>query len=251
MRIIAILVALLMTCTCRLTSAADLNACGGDNNWPPMSYVTAQTPFVHGISAEILRNIFRNKINIKLFPWARCLYQAQSQLGVDIVMSVFRTPERETIFLFSKPYMNLTPSYLYSGKRFSSAPIKTLDDLNNFKVCALHGASTIYTHLPAQKIENGATNYTSLLKKIDRNYCQIVVDMREVFTGFFALELLPIDEHAYQILPLPGTNKYALQFAVSKTHPQAREIIDRLDQGVDHLMKSGELTKIIEHEGIH
>ncbi len=206
-----------------MTSAAVLNACGGDNNWPPMSYVTGQTQLVKGISAEILRNVFPNKINITLLPWARCLYQAQSQLGIDIVMSVFRTPEREQMYLFSKPYMSLTPSYLYSRKRFSSAPLKTLNDLNNYKICALHGASTLYTRLPPQKIESGATNYTSLFKKIDKNYCDIVIDMREVFTGFSTLELLPIDEHDYQILPLPGTSKYALQFAVSKTHPQAEK----------------------------
>ncbi|MBC3860775.1 transporter substrate-binding domain-containing protein [Undibacterium jejuense] len=250
MRIIAIFVSLLLTCTCGVTNAAVLNACGGDNNWPPMSYVTNQTQFVKGISAEILRNIFPNKINIKLLPWARCLYQAQSQLDVDIVMSVFRTPDREQTFLFSKPYMSLTPSYLYSKKRFSSPPLKILSDLNNYKICALHGASTLYTNLPPQKIDSGATNYTSLLKKIDRTYCDIVVDMREVFAGFSALELLQIDERQYQILRIPETNKYALQFAVSKTHPQAEEIIDSLNQGLNQLIKSGDLNNLIEREGI-
>jgi len=63
MKIIAIFVSLLMSCT--MTSAAVLNACGGDNNWPPMSYVTGQTQLVKGISAEILRNVFRTKLILR------------------------------------------------------------------------------------------------------------------------------------------------------------------------------------------
>ena len=241
---------LLLVVQVRLVQASDLLACGGDNNWPPMSYRSSDDQQVKGISADILRSIFAEKINIRLLPWARCLYQAKSQLNVDIVMSLFKTPEREKEFLFSMSYMSLTPSYLYSTRRFKSPPIKTLAALENYKICALHGASTIYTQLQPENIESGATSYSSLIKKLDKDYCDIVVDMREVFLGLSELELLPINNAKYRIQALPGTEPYPLQFGVSKTNPKAQDIVEKINLELEQLQRSGGLKRILEHHGI-
>jgi len=249
-RVISTIIALLFSIQFNSTWAANLIACGGDNNWPPMSYRNNDDQPVKGISAEILRSIFAEKIDINLLPWARCLYQAKSQLNVDIVMSLFKTPQREIDFLFSTSYMSLTPSYLYSTKQFKAPPIKTIAELANYKICSLHGASTIYTKLPPENIESGATSYSSLIKKIDKNYCDIVVDMREVFMGFSALELIAFNNANYRILPLPGVEQYTLQFGVSKTHPEASEIIEKINLELDQLHRSGELKRILERNGI-
>ncbi|MFZ6730413.1 substrate-binding periplasmic protein [Undibacterium sp. Ji42W] len=221
-----------------------LRACGGDSNWPPMSYVKATGSLVEGLSAEVLRNIFSDP-KIELRPWARCLAEVQAREGFDVVMSVFKNPEREKIYLFSRSYHSLTPSYLYSAKRFPQAPLQVLADLEKYKVCSLHGSSTFYTRLPASAIESGATSYTSLMRKIERGHCDIVVDMQEVFWGFARLSLLPLDMSTYKIQSLPQTEKYPLHFGVSKVHPEAQKIIEQLDQGLLELQRSGRLTTII------
>lgn len=225
-------------------AAERVRACGGDSNWPPMSYIKSPGAPVEGLSAEILRNIFTDP-RIELRPWARCLFEVQAREGFDIVMSVFRNPEREKVYLFSRSYHSLTPSYLYSAKKFLQPPLQLLSDLEKYKVCSLHGSSTFYTRLPASAIESGATSYTSLMRKIERGHCDIVVDMQEVLWGFARLSLLPLDMSIYRIQSLPQTEKYPLHFGVSKEHPQAAQIMDQIDKGLMELQRSGKLNSII------
>ncbi|WP_394779003.1 substrate-binding periplasmic protein [Undibacterium sp.] len=226
--------------------AQSMKACGGDGNWPPMSYMASVSQHVEGLSVDVLRSIFPEP-KVALRPWARCLYEVQTMEGYDIVMSVFRTPERDKAFLFSRPYLSLTPSYLYATARYAEPPVKTLADLSHLKVCALHGASTFYTKLPPATIESGATNYSSLIKKIDRGYCDVIVDMREVFQGFSNQGMLPFNNGQYRIYPLPGTDKYPLHFGISRDHPQAAQLIEQIDRGLMDLQKNGKLALIIAH----
>ncbi|MFZ6707796.1 substrate-binding periplasmic protein [Undibacterium sp. TC9W] len=242
MRYLLFFALLLKLHDCR--AADTVRACGGDSNWPPMSYVKAAGSPVEGLSAEVLRNIFIDP-KIELRPWARCLAEVQARAGFDVVMSVFRNPEREKIYLFSRSYHSLTPSYLYSAKRFPQPPLQVLSDLEKYKVCSLHGSSTFYTRLPASAIESGATSYTSLMRKIERGHCDIVVDMQEVLWGFARLSLLPLEMSTYKIQSLPQTEKYPLHFGVSKEHLQAAQIIDQLDKGLAELQRNGKLNSII------
>lgn len=245
MRTLLIIVFGLLMLPAASSQAQALHACGGDGNWPPMSYMTASSPRVEGLSADVLRAIFPEAPGVALRPWARCLHEVEALEGYDIVMSVFKTPEREKVFLFSRSYLSLTPSYLYASSRYALPPIKSLADLSRFKVCALHGASTFYTKLPPAVIESGATNYISLIKKIDRGYCDIIVDMREVFQGFANLGMLPFNSGEYKIQPLPGTEKYPLHFGISREHPQGAQIIEQIDRGLAELQKNGKLNSLI------
>ncbi len=242
LRFSAFLLSLLLSTSCK---AADiLRACGGDSSWPPMSYVSNKDNSVQGLSVEVLKGALTSQPSVRLRPWARCLAEAENVQGSDIVMSSFKTTEREQKFYFSRPYFSLTPSYFYSRKTFAAPPINALQDLRRYKVCALHGAATAYTGLKNTEIESGATNYISLIRKIDRGHCDIVVDMEEVFYGFAHLGLIPFSATDYQILPLPNTEPYPLHFAVSKNHPLAKQIIDQIDKGILQMQKSGKLKQL-------
>ncbi len=245
MRIFVIIILSLLALQGEPVQAQTMRACGGDGNWPPMSYVLAGGRRVEGLSADVLREVLAQEPVVTLRPWARCLHEVQALEGYDIVMSVFRTPEREKDFLFSRSYLSLTPSYLYLTSRYAYPPIKNLADLARFKVCALHGASTFYTKLPPASIESGATNYSSLIKKIDRGYCDVIIDMREVFQGFSNLGMLPFNSGQYQIFPLPGTEKYPLHFGISRDHPFGPQIMEQIDRGLAELQKNGRLAALI------
>lgn len=239
--------AVLMCAATPAWAAAPLRACGGDSNWPPMSFVNPKNNSIQGLSVEVLKAIFTPQPEIKLRPWARCLAEVETMQGSDIVMSSFRTAEREQKFYFSRAYFSLTPSYFFARQRFKSPPLANLKDLTHYKVCALHGAAVSYTGLAPSKIESGATNYLSLIRKIDRGHCDIVVDMEEVFYGFAHIGLVPFSNQEYQILPLPETEKFPLHFAVSRAHPQAKDIIEQIDKGIALLQKNGKLKQLHEH----
>jgi polar amino acid transport system substrate-binding protein len=224
-----------------------INACGGDSQWPPMSYQLGRVGIVDGISVAVLKSVFTAPEirHVELLPWLRCLDEVEANRGFNLVMSIFKTPEREKKFIFSRSYHRLTPSYLYSSPRYAKPPVEKLADLSKLKVCAVHGGATAYTQLPNEKIDSGAYNYPSMLKKIDQNRCDIVVDMYEVFLGFAKLGLFSVDRQMYKIMPLPETEKYLLYFAVSKKNPNGQQLINKLDQGINSLMATGEMEKII------
>ncbi|MBC3934788.1 substrate-binding periplasmic protein [Undibacterium rugosum] len=225
------------------TAHAQTRACGGDSQWPPFSYQAAGGNEVQGISADLLRQIFPNPV-IKLLPWLRCLTDMQAA-KIDIAMSTLKSPERERIYLFSRPYSLLTPSYLYASQRFPSVPVTRLSDLTKFKVCALRGSFTSYSKLPASSIDSGASNYASLLKKLDIGRCDILIDMQEIFAGFAQLEILPFDSGRYRILPLPETSRIALHYAVSKIHPDGLKLIHQIDKRLEEMQQSGQLNRIV------
>jgi polar amino acid transport system substrate-binding protein len=236
------LLLLLFASTCEASES--IRACGGDSNWPPMSYISKETKSAQGLSVEVLKAILTPPPEFKLRPWARCMAEVESLQGSDLIMSIFRTPEREQKFYFSRPYFNLTPAYFFARQRFARAPITELKDLKQYKVCSLHGAATSYVGNAASKIESGATNYVSLIRKIDRGHCDIVVDMKEVFLGLSKIGVAPFDAEHYQIVTLPETQQLPLHFAISKQNPQAKQILEILNKGITALEKNGKLKQL-------
>lgn len=228
-------------------NAADrVVACGGDNNWPPMSYATPDNPQVKGFSADVLRAIFANDSDllIQLRPWVRCLTEVTRADGADIVMSFLRNPERDKQFLFSRPYASLTPVYIYLSGRYPTPPVRTLADLGALKVCALRGASTAYTKLPPEAIDAGSNGYTSLMVKLNKEYCDVVVDMREVIQGHRKLGSIPLVAGQHTMALLPDTEPHPLHFGVGRGNPQANSLVERLDRGILALQRSGALAKL-------
>ncbi|MFZ6798191.1 substrate-binding periplasmic protein [Undibacterium sp. Di24W] len=238
------LLLLLFASACQ--ASEPIRACGGDSNWPPMSYISKETKSIQGLSVEVLKAIFLTPApEFKLRPWARCMAEVESMQGSDLIMSSFKTPDREQKFYFSRSYFNLTPAYFFSRQRFAQAPITTLKDLSQYKVCSLHGAATSYVGNAASKIESGATNYISLIRKIDRGHCEIVVDMKEVFLGLSKIGVAPFDAQHYQIVTLPETQQLPLHFAISKQNPQAKQILETLNKGITALEKNGKLKQLV------
>jgi ABC-type amino acid transport substrate-binding protein len=232
---------------CAADKPQPVEACAGDNNWPPMSYQILPGSAIEGISSALLTEIFKKPsgLTISLRPWARCLFETESNSNADIAMSVFKTTEREKIFNFSTSYHSLTPSYLFSTNRYSQAPLQTLSDLAKFNVCSLHGAATPYTHLPKGKIESGANSYLSLINKIDQNHCDIVVDMGEVLSGLAILGQFPQNNTTYQVVPLPQTSAMPVYFAISKKNPRAIQLITTINHGIEAASNNGKMKAII------
>lgn len=211
-----------------------------------MSYATPDDAQVKGFSADVLRAIFANDndLLIQLRPWVRCLTEVTRSDGADVVMSFLRNPERDKRFLFSHPYVNLTPAYIYLITRYPKPPVRTLADLSRLKVCALRGASTAYTKLPPDAIDSGANSYASLIAKLNREYCDVIVDMQEVIQGHKKLDGIPLVAGRHTVALLPETEAHPLHFGVSRSNPQATNLIDRLDRGIQNLQRSGVLAKM-------
>ena len=231
----------------RATAAERVVACGGDSNWPPMTYQAPGETQVKGLSADVLRAIFANDTDlaIHLRPWVRCLTEVTRADGADIVMSFLRNPERDKQFLFSRPYANLTPAYIYLSRRYPTPPVRSLADLSQLKVCALRGASTSYSKLPPSAIDSGSSGYASLIGKLNLEHCDVVVDLQEILLGHQKLGIIPLDASLHTIALLPQTEPNPLHFGVSKDNPRAAKLVERLDRGIAELQRSGALAKLL------
>lgn len=232
--------------TATVDAADRVVACGGDSNWPPMSYATPDDPQVKGFSADVLRVIFAEDtdLQIQLRPWVRCLTEVTRSDGADIVMSFLHNPERDKQFLFSRAYASLTPAYIYLTNRYPTPPVRSLADLTRLKVCALRGASTSYTKLPADTIDAGSSGYASLMGKLNKEQCDVVVDMREVLLGHQKLGIIALVPGQHTVALLPETEPHPLHFGVSRENPKASKLIDRLDRGIQNLQRLGVLGKM-------
>ncbi len=222
-------------------------ACGGDSNWPPMSYLAPGETQVKGLSADVLRSIFTNDVdlNIQLRPWVRCLTEVTRADGADIVMSFLRNPEREKQFLFSRSYVSLSPAYIYLTRRYPTPPVRSLADLSQLKVCALRGASTSYAKLPPSAIDSGSSGYASLIGKLNLEHCDVVVDLQEILLGHQKLGIIPLDASLHTIALLPQTEPHPLYFGVSKDNPRAAKLLERMDRGIADMQRTGALAKLL------
>ncbi len=238
---------LAIACSTAAHAAERVVACGGDNNWPPMSYLVPGETQVRGLSPDVLRTVFGSdtELDIQLRPWVRCLTEVTRADGADIVMSFLRNPEREKQFLFSRTYASLTPAYIYLARRYATPPVRSLGDLAQLKVCALRGASTAYTKLPAAAVDSGSSGYASLIGKLNLEHCDVVVDMQEVLLGHQKLGVIPLDANLHSIALLPQTEPSALYFGVSKVNPRAAKLVERMDRGIADLQRSGALAKLL------
>ena len=244
--LLLLIAGLLIGLSAQVNAADHVVACGGDSNWPPMSYATPDDAQVKGFSADVLRAIFAEDTDllIQLRPWVRCLTEVTRSDGADIVMSFLRNPERDKQFLFSRAYASLTPAYIYLSNRYPTPPVRSLTDLARLKVCALRGASTSYTKLPADAIDAGSSGYASLMGKLNKEQCDVVVDMREVLLGHQKLGIIALVAGQHTVALLPETEPHPLHFGVSRDNPRANKLIERLDRGIQSLQRSGLLAKM-------
>ena len=104
---------------------------GGDNSYPPYEYLDEQgTPT--GFDVDITRAVAREMgilTSLRLMPW----HEARSALQVgevDVLMGMFRSPERLRHFAFSSPH-NVASYAVFVPE---GSPIRDLDDTRHRRV---------------------------------------------------------------------------------------------------------------------
>ncbi len=111
---------------------------GYDPDWPPVEYVDKEGRFV-GMSADFMRRL-NTIIGIDIRPtkpqsWQTTLKDVQKG-SIDILFSATRTPQRESLFLFSAPYLRF-PMVIVTDQ---AAPyIGDMEDLRGGKIAVVKG----------------------------------------------------------------------------------------------------------------
>lgn len=231
-----------------------VRACGGDAEWVPSSFFQrssrgVKTGQVVGYSPDVLRAALAGKgyrIEVELLPWARCLKEVAAGHRYQVAMALIFSPSRSKEYQFTDTYQTFHPGYFYwRSHKPGGLPLASATALADFKVCGLHGFNYAYSGLPADRIDSGAVNYTSLALKLAAGRCDVGLEMQEVLSGHLRLGEIGMPTNALAWAPLPDTPPVLAAFGVGRRVPQADQLVADLNAGIRRLQGSGGLEKLL------
>ncbi|KAF2957321.1 hypothetical protein AS159_09890 [Thermotoga sp. Ku-13t] len=203
--------------------------------YPPFIYRNERQEVV-GISVEILKAIEKAsdlRFDVELMPFSEALKFVETGQA-DMINLIFKTPEREKIFLFSKPILKIQ-SLVWLRKELK---VKDFKDLSAFVVGVIEG--------DANEILLRQKNPSIMFKRFE-SFEQLIqaVENREI--DAFLMEDLTASYylikhdlyHLFESLP-PVSVEWAY-FAFARTKPQ---LVEKFNAALDRLAK-GEIERII------
>ncbi len=201
---------------------------------------------VEGYTIEVMKEAF-GRMNIKVrfemsYPWNRCMEMVK--LGeVDFGMDAYFDKDRAKFFKYSKPYRKLTPQVFFL-KETTDFKITKKDDLKKYKGCGLLGYSYDHYGLSSKELDSGAKSYNSAIEKLKAKRCVYFPEEYEVLTGFKILNKDYLSEGDILSLPVPGVDAPKLHLIAGLKNHKALKLIEKINQQIQKLEKSGELDKI-------
>lgn len=230
-----------------------LHACGGQGEWPPSSYFKREggikTGHITGFSPDVLTHVFSGspyKIEFALIPWGRCLAEVASGKTFQIAMGGTYNVERARQYQFSRPYLWLTPSYFFLPSVWRSAPtIKSMADLKQYKLCGFLSYNYASLGLSTDDIDTGSNTLDAMMGRIKLRRCDMLIEYAEVVAGFARLGRFDTEPEPLTGHPVPGADRVALYFMLSRKADQMDKILALINQRLAELGKAGELGKML------
>jgi polar amino acid transport system substrate-binding protein len=226
--------------------------CEDENEWPPYSYFErvkgARTRNVVGFGVDVVGEIFRKhgiSFTIDMIPWQRCLAVARMGKQFQLTMNMSYSDERARDFLYSRPYYRTTNYYFYSRRHHPDGlKVASQADLHKFRACGIRGYNyTGYGFKPGE-VDQGAGDFTALIAKLHLNRCALFVEKREIMYGYEAIGRDYLSDPDIGMAPIPGMQPAQFHFGVSRGYPQAKALLDLLNEELKHMEDNGRLKEI-------
>jgi polar amino acid transport system substrate-binding protein len=234
----------LLLCPSFCLAGKTLRVCGGQSEWPPSAYyASTDKKTITGYSVDVLHKIFENsgyQIQIQLLPWPRCLAEVQKGGEYQIAMAVSRTPEREARFLFSRPYLFLTPGLVsLKAKQPFHANSQTLTK------CGVNGFNyQPYSMFSSAEIDTTANNYESVIRKLSIGRCDFLLEYVEIAQTLVRLEEFGFKKNIYKIEKIIGAKSVPAHFAFGVNSKYSKEVLSIINTKLDQLEKNGQLKNM-------
>lgn len=201
-----------------------------------------------GEFVEIVDESFK-KVGINVvyenYPWLRAQIMTKEN-AVDAVIILFKTKEREKDFLFSNPVMTARNKFFYiKGKNIPEKfQWNNISDFKNFKIGGVIG----YWYI--KRFEDAGIAL-DLVASDDQNIQKMYAGRIDTFVGdeVFGWNLIkkyyPNEVGKFATIDKPESEvlRYVL---FGKNNPKAPKLIEKFNQGLEQLKKSGEYDKILE-----
>jgi len=245
-----------------------IHICDDESEWPPFTYyqrINGQKDKDHltGAMTEFLDAIFKKinkKYTLTLMPWKRCTYLVyyykKAPHKYEMFINGTYNKERAKKYLISKPVYYTYQAVFYSKKKFPEGIIKNGKwDINKYQICDVNGYNidAYYTKLGLKKnkkIDQGAKDFYSVLKKISAGRCDLVVASEANIYGAEKIGKykIPKDIASQRI---PNLKPTAFYIFISKDYPNAKELLKEINKAIDELKKDGTYKRIFTKYNVY
>jgi len=245
-----------------------IHICDDENEWPPFTYyqrIDGKKDKSHltGAMTEFLDAIFKKigkKHTLTLMPWKRCTslvyYYKKAPKKYEMFINGTYNKERAKKYYISKPVYYTYQAVFYSKKKYPNGIIHNGKwDINKYKICDVNGYNidAYYTKLGLnrnKKIDQEASSFEHVLKKISVGRCDIVVASSANIYGAEKIGKykIPKDIASQRIPKLKPTAFYIF---ISKDYPHAKELLKEINLAIDELKKDGTYKKIFTKYGVY
>ena len=235
--------------------AERIGACADQAEMPPFAYRARADGHaldrVVGASVDLLKWIgqpYHWDVDVQLLPWARCLATV-SDKQLQIAIDVDKGDAEASGLVVSKPFFTMHHVYFYSRKaRPEGIKLQSLADLHHYRVCGLGGYRFESYGIDTQQVDRGTVGYEELIAKLHVGRCDLFIASRESVGGMYLinpkLRTLLVDGNLVS-QPLPGSPEHRLYFAVSAKASNAKDLIGRIDSGIDRAEQQGKVQQLL------
>ncbi len=219
---------------------------------PPFLYSENDYNITSGVAYDMIHAIFRDipeaQVQFPRMPWKRSLLQME--LGdKDGVALIIKTPKREQILDFSRPYIQADAKVFYNKKRFPHGfTWSTLNDLKGYNVGLIAG------HYYGEEVESIRKDGTlSVVESTDVDLAFRLLEYRRVDLTISSVPVaIASVKQAGWLEDLGVADKivttYQFHIGFSQNSP-ARFLLPQINQAIVDLAESGEAETILAPYG--
>jgi polar amino acid transport system substrate-binding protein len=221
-----------------------IHGCDIGGELPPYSYYKRKngqpTNEVTGFSVRYIEQILETKnikSTIELLPWRRC--KALVTKGdYALLLNASINPEREKNYLISKTYYTVKDVYFYS-KRKPISQINNVGELRKHYICGEAGYNYINFGIRNEEVDTGTTSLPQAMEKLHAGHCDVVLARFEFAAGHrFTNGIDYTKSKDFGWGEIKGMTPLSFHIMVSRRLPYSKELIDLINQGIDHMVSS-------------
>lgn len=228
-------------------AAEDVQVVFATGEWLPY---TSETLPEYGAATALVSAICRAggiQPVYQFYPWKR----AEQMVADGEVFAAFPyviSDERKTAYDFSDIFfygVNVFVYYEKNPKTAAPVPYDTLDDLRGYRIGGFRGAFWEPVFEKAGLPYQDTTTVDQSIRKLVADRLDLCIDNQVVL--YDAIQrLFPDDIAHFKTLPKPFGEKMPNALLVSRTYPEAQDILKKFNEGLAIMKQNGEYDRLIE-----
>ena len=222
----------------------------------PLDFVTVDwAPFYgrdlvgQGFYSVLTREAFARvgyELEISFVPWKRAMVEVKS-LRFDGLLGAYFTEDRAIDFFFTDSVYSSDEVFVVKA----GSGIDTIEQVLAGSIAGIAGTAQVVELESMGVTVNNNLNSINIIKMVHSGRVDALIDGRAAF--YYQLsdnsEFSNVSKSDFMVID-PPFRSYQLYNAISKTHPDAEELIKSFNRGLQEIIADGTYQKILRGYGL-